>query len=164
MKTNIRSKLSSKGGRATAPKMREGQGLKRESFNHLIDKAKNDVGKKDNVMVGKVPKSLIDAQTRLYAGEENVSIQLINQAKREIMNKRIEKGKIVNDIDFMKMNNKAMAFSLLSDAQESINVGNSENAKIFIRQASQLLMGDFKRKGDKYHPEIEFSDGSVALF
>jgi len=108
---------------------------------------------KEKVAKDKVSISKLDAVLKeIEEGDNKIAIEKMNEIKREIR----ETGKL----DFMEMDGRTMAFSILSDAQESLNYGSNKNAILFINQAKDLLKGNFKKEGH----EITFPDGEVAIF
>jgi hypothetical protein len=99
----------------------------------------------------KIFSKLDDAVKEMEEGDNKIAVEKLNEAKREIR----ETGKL----DFMEMDGRTMAYSILSDAQESIPFS-KKNAELFINQAKDLLKGNFKKEGH----EITFPDGEVAIF
>lgn len=99
-----------------------------------------------------VVSSLDNVHNSIKYGDPKVANDMINDVKRSI---RTEK-----DLDFLNMDGRTMAYSILSDAQESLRMGNKENALLFVRQAQDLYQGKFKKEDHV----VTFSDGQEAIF
>lgn len=83
---------------------------------------------------------------------DSIANKDINEAKRKISAEK--------ELDFLNMDGRTMAYSILSDAQEELSRGNKDNALLFVKQAKWLYQNKFKRDGH----EITFPDGDVAIF
>ena len=95
---------------------------------------------------------LDQALKEIDEGSNKVAIEKLNEIKREI--------RANGELNFMEMDGRTMAFSILSDAQESLNYGSNRNAILFINQAKDLLKGNFKKEGH----EVIFPNGESAIF
>jgi len=97
--------------------------------------------------------SLLDnVHNSIKYDDPKVANDMMNDVKRSI---RAEK-----DLDFLNMDGRTMAYSILSDAQEELSRGNKKNALLFVKQAQDLYQGNYKKEGH----EITFKDGQVAIF
>lgn len=108
---------------------------------------------KDKVAKDKLVFAKLDSVLEEIADDtdDKVINEKLNEVKREI--------KANGKLDFMEMDGRTMAFSILSDAQESLPYS-KKNAVLFINQAKDLLKGNYKKEGH----EVIFSNGESAIF
>jgi len=104
---------------------------------------------KDKLVFAKLDSVLEDIDEDEVDGK--VLNEKLNDAKREI--------RMNGKLDFVEMDGRTMAYSILSDAQESLPYS-KKNAVLFINQAKDLLRGNYKKED---HTVI-FPDGESAIF